>query len=143
MRSTRIAWPPASTIATEIAIPASSALAVAVATIFLAPASVRRLASATYMAWSLRIWSARRRVAAFYDDILDDPRACTAERGRLLIGVGLEAVDRGLHGRKLDHDKTVKRVWSFHDPVSAAARKDLAAMLRDEGRDAVGVFLIL
>ena len=46
MRSSAITWPPASTMATETAMPASRARAVAVSTIFFAPASVRRLASA-------------------------------------------------------------------------------------------------
>src|SRR5216684_9399016 len=50
MRSSRTRCPPASAIATEIAIPACSALPIAVAIIFFAPACVRRLVAATYMA---------------------------------------------------------------------------------------------
>ena len=49
MRSSRIRCPPASTTATEIAMPASRALAIAVDIIFFAPSLVRRLASATYI----------------------------------------------------------------------------------------------
>src|SRR5882724_11525251 len=49
MRSSRMMWPPASTIATETATLASCAFAVAVAMIFLAPAAVRRFASAMYI----------------------------------------------------------------------------------------------
>src|SRR5439155_11144300 len=50
MRSSAIRWPPASAMAHAIAMPASRAWAMAVVIICLAPAWVRRLLSATYMA---------------------------------------------------------------------------------------------
>src|SRR5690349_9561411 len=54
MRSRSTRWPPASTIATVIATPASCARASAVAMIFFAPAPVRRRPWATYMSSSSR-----------------------------------------------------------------------------------------
>ena len=49
MRSSSIKLPPASTMATDTASFSASALAMAVAMIFFAPAMVRRFESATYM----------------------------------------------------------------------------------------------
>src|SRR4029077_13781575 len=62
MRSSAMRWPPESATATEIAIPACFALATAVSSIFLAPAWVRRLESATNIAGFYR-------VATFCDDL--------------------------------------------------------------------------
>ena len=36
----------------------------------------------------------------------------------------------------------MKRLGPFHDPVASAAREHLAAMLRDDGGNAVGVSLV-
>src|SRR5438067_12947089 len=53
MRSRSTRCPPASTIATVTATPASRARAIAVAMIFFAPAAVSRFASPTYMSYIL------------------------------------------------------------------------------------------
>src|SRR5688572_9981513 len=62
MRWMRTGWPPASTMATATAKPAWCAPAVAASIIFLAPARVRRLLSATYIGLSVQYNRRNRRI---------------------------------------------------------------------------------
>src|SRR5262249_57778206 len=89
MRSSRIRWPPASVIATDTAMPASRAIAVAVAIIVLAPSLVSRLLSATYIfsPWVRRRDSATATAAPSWPQQSVIERRCESPRLRHQCGV--------------------------------------------------------
>src|SRR6185369_6679441 len=60
-----------------------------------------------------------------------------------LIYRRLEACHALLERWELDHDEPMEVVRSFVDLVSAAARENLAAMLGDDRRHEVCIFLVL
>src|SRR3954463_11670394 len=118
MRSSTIRWPPASAIATAMAMPASRALATAVAAMVLAPSWVRRLLSATYIGLA----PAR--------DAATSPAIAT-KAGRTPSGAkcsGAAAFDRLPHG--VEHGRR---------DFGQRAEDGIAALHRDEAvGDAVG-----
>src|SRR5262249_30656340 len=64
------------------------------------------------------------------------------EGRRPLVFLGVEAGDAPRKSRKLDHDEAVEFLRSFHDLVASAAHQHLAAMLGQDRRHLVGVFLV-
>src|SRR6185437_16175352 len=84
----------------------------------------------------------RRGVAAVDDDVLDLAGAVAAEGcGRLVLG-RVEAGDRLLEGRKLDHHVAGEFLRTFHDLKTPAARQHLAAVLVEDRPQRVGVLLV-
>src|SRR5262249_34363458 len=51
--------------------------------------------------------------------------------------------DTLLEGRKFDHDETMEFVRPLHDLETSAPRQNLAAELRDNGRNQIGVFFVV
>ncbi len=84
-----------------------------------------------------------RRLDSLDDDGLDLAGAAAAECGGLGVLVRGEAGDALLKGRKLDQRETLKLLRAFHDLEAAAARQNLAAVLGEDGRHLIGVFLVL
>src|SRR5207237_3650135 len=93
--------------------------------------------------FDLRTSNLFRRVSAIDDDILHFADAIAAPMfGGLSVLLRLEAGDRLLEGWKLDHDVAMKILRAFHDPVAAAAREDLGAMLPEYLWKRVRIFLV-
>ena len=84
-----------------------------------------------------------RRVPALDNHILDNPSAVATEDARFLVLGRLEAGNPLLERRELDHDESVEVVRPFIDLIPATTRQDLAAVLGDDWRHEVGVFLVL
>src|SRR5690348_909822 len=87
--------------------------------------------------------STRRGFAAFDHDGFDLARAVAAEGGGLVVFFRREAGDALLEGGELDDHEAVEFLGAFHDLVTPAARQHLAAVLGENRRDAIRVFLVL
>src|SRR5580658_3820098 len=83
------------------------------------------------------------RFAAFDHDGLDLAGAAPAEGRRFVVFLRRETGDALLQRRKLDDDEALKLVRAFHDLEFTAARQNLAAIFGDDGRYAIGIFLVL
>src|SRR5262249_20188228 len=121
MRSSRIRWPPASVIATDTAMPASRAIAVAVAIIILAPSLVSRLLSATYIfsPWVRRRDSATATAAPSWPQQSVIERRCESPRLRHQCGVER----RHRLAQRHDHADRMHRL-RLHDPGCADPGRD-------------------
>src|SRR5438067_7537941 len=111
MRSSTRRCPPASVIATEMAIPAALALSTAVAAIFFAPAWVSRLLFATYMISPSHVLEFRRpsnldqgigTAGGFLDRQRHIVDRCAAGRAPLVTAVVGMPVDDGAHFESVD-----------------------------------------
>src|SRR5947209_7365233 len=83
-----------------------------------------------------------RRIAAFYHDGLDLPRAGAAEGRGPVIFRGGETCHALLERRKLDHDVALKLLRPLHNLIAPATRQHLATVFCNDLRNQVGVFLV-
>src|SRR3954447_18475371 len=82
-------------------------------------------------------------VAAIHDDGLHFAGPAAAEGRGLVTFLRGKAANRLLEGWKLDHHEALKLLRAFHDLIAPAARQDLAAVLGQDGRNQIRVFLVL
>src|SRR5712691_417280 len=74
--------------------------------------------------------------------VFTDTVPAPKRRGLLVFG-RVEALDAFLEGRELDHDEAGELFRALEDPVAPAAGKYFGAVLGEDRRHAVGVFLVL
>ena len=78
---------------------------------------------------------AKGRLNALDHDGFDLTGSTAPERGGFIVFRRSEAGDALLEGRKFDHDEPMEFVRPLHDLETSAARQNLAAELRDNGRN--------
>src|SRR5215470_1052982 len=82
------------------------------------------------------------RLYAFDHDGFDLAGAAPPEGGGCIIFRRSETGGALFKGRKFDHDETMEFVRTLHDLEASAPRQNLAAELRDDGGNQIGVFLV-
>src|SRR5262249_60775348 len=79
---------------------------------------------------------------AFDHDGFDLAGAATPEGGGCIVFRRSEAGDALPEGRKFDHDEPMEFVRPLHDLETSTPRQNLAAELRDNGGNQIGVFFV-
>src|SRR6266536_5650680 len=76
------------------------------------------------------------------DDVLDLAGAVAAKRGGSRVFGRVEAGDRPIEARELDHDEAMKLLRPFHDAELAPARENLAAVAGNDVGHEIRVLLV-